>query len=160
MKIFQYAGSPCCGRACRPMKKLVMTAALGAAIFTALPAMAQPIEFVINGKTYAAELSEAEISKNFAARLPITVTFENFGSHERIAYLNPKLRIGNSATSCTPEAGDITYYIPWGNLAVFTHGFRYSENLAPMGKISPEGLAALRASGDKPVTIRRAVPNA
>lgn len=141
------------------MKKLVMTAAFTTAILTNSSAMAQPIEFVIDGNAYAAELSESEISKNFAAQLPITVSFENFGSRERIAYLSSKLKVGNSATSCTPQAGDITYYIPWGNLAVFTERFHNSENLAPMGKISPEGLAALKTSGNKPVTIRRAMPN-
>ncbi len=34
-----------------------------------------------------------------------------------------------------PSVGDITFYAPWGNLAIFYKGFSYSNGLIVMGKI-------------------------
>lgn len=84
----------------------------------------------------------------------MTLEFEDYGSVERIAYLNPKLDVGSAPTRTTPEAGDITYYVPWGNLAVFVRGFRPSESLVPLGRMSAEAMRALRDCGSAKVTLR------
>lgn len=121
--------------------------------------MAEEIQFVVNGRAYAAELNDNDAAKHLAERLPMTVAFENFGAVERVAYLKPELDTGSAPDHTTPKAGDLTYYIPWGNLAVFTGAFRPSENLVPLGRLSPEALEAVKASGSSPVTIRKAGQN-
>ena len=52
-----------------------------------------------------------------------------------------------------PPKGDIAYYIPWGNLAVFVRDFRPSDNLVPLGKLSSKSLEAIQESGSKDVEI-------
>lgn len=53
-----------------------------------------------------------------------------------------------------PETGDITYYIPWGNLAVFVKPFRESSGLMPLGHLTQEALDAIKASGNAKVVFR------
>ena len=48
--------------------------------------------------------------------------------------------------------GDITYYAPWGNLAIFYKDFGYSRGLVILGKID-SGLEALIVPGSLRVTI-------
>ncbi|MBM6703608.1 hypothetical protein H6A60_03785 [Sutterella massiliensis] len=117
--------------------------------------MAQDIEMAIGGKVYTITLEENDAAKALAARLPIKLQFEDFGAVERIAYLNPKLDVGNAPTRTTPKTGDLTYYMPWGNLAAFTGNFRSSESLVPLGRMSTEAIRALRDSGSADVTLRR-----
>lgn len=138
------------------LQKLVLThLAACAALALGGVAMAQDIEMAIGGKVYTITLEENDAAKALAARLPIKLQFEDFGAVERIAYLNPKLDVGNAPTRTTPKTGDLTYYMPWGNLAAFTGNFRSCESLVPLGRMSTEAIRALRDSGSADVTLRR-----
>ena len=116
--------------------------------------MAETIEMVIGENVYPVELNDHDAARDLTARLPMTVTFENFGSTERIAYLKQPLTIGSAPTATDPKVGDLAYYIPWGNICVFVKDFRHSEDLVPMGKMSSEATEALKQSGNQPVTFR------
>lgn len=63
-------------------------------------------------------------SRDLVARLPLTLSFEEFAGREKIGYLPEKLDAGDSPGS-EPDNGDLIYYKPWGNL-----GFYYN---APRG---------------------------
>jgi hypothetical protein len=58
---------------------------------------------------------------------------------------------GSIAVGC-PAAGDITYYAPWGTLAIFRKDFRYSDGLIKLGKIDG-AVAALDTSEELEATI-------
>lgn len=135
------------------MLKRILPIAL--AIFLAGEAvMAATIEMVVDNKVYNVELADHAAAQDFMSRLPMTLSFENFGQTERIAYLKNALKLGNAPTSTTPVVGDFAYYIPWGNVCVFIKDFRHSSDLVPMGKMSKEATEAVRKSGDRPVTFR------
>jgi hypothetical protein len=54
--------------------------------------------------------------------------------------------------------GDITYYAPWGNLAIFYRDFGYSPGLVRLGRID-SGIETLAASsGEVTVTVSRSTP--
>ena len=116
--------------------------------------MSETIQVSVDGKSYPIEMADNADARTFLARLPMTLTFENFGQTERIAYLKNALKLGNAPTSTTPVVGDFAYYIPWGNVCVFIKDFRHSSDLVPMGKMSEEATEAVRKSGDRPVTFR------
>lgn len=116
--------------------------------------MAATIEIVVDDKVYNVELADHAAAQDLMSRLPMTLTFENFGQTERIAYLENALKLGNAPTSTTPVVGDFAYYIPWGNVCVFIKDFRHSSDLVPMGKMSEEATEAVRKSEDRPVTFR------
>lgn len=116
--------------------------------------MTATIEMVVDDKVYNVELADHAAAQDLMSRLPMTLTFENFGQTERIAYLENALKLGNAPTSTTPVVGDFAYYIPWGNVCVFIKDFRHSSDLVPMGKMSEEATEAVRKSEDRPVTFR------
>ena len=112
------------------------------------------IQFEFNGAAVVGLLDESAAANAFLAQLPMTVKLEDYGSTEKIAWLPTKLRRADSGASMTPRRGDIAYYAPWGNLAIFRKDFRHSPGLISLGRIE-EGLAALDQAGAETVTIRR-----
>lgn len=115
--------------------------------------MAYTLNFHVNGKDYIESIDNTKDNATFVASLPLSIQFENYGSTERIAYLDPKLDILDNV-SCTPIKGDLTYYVPWGNLAVFKKDFRHSNGLYYIGHLSEDLLDAIVNSGDSTVTIK------
>ncbi|WP_293705134.1 cyclophilin-like fold protein [uncultured Parasutterella sp.] len=133
--------------------KFLTAAAITACLFLSGNVMAQNIQIKVGDKAYTCELNGNDAAKDFASKLPLKLKFEDFGSTERISYLPKALNLGSAPRSYDPQKGDLTYYIPWGNLAVFVRDFRPSDNLVPLGKLSPEALKAIQESGSKDVEI-------
>lgn len=48
--------------------------------------------------------------------------------------------------------GDLTYYAPWGNLALFYRDFGYANGLIKLGHID-DGIEVFNVSGTVTVTI-------
>lgn len=119
------------------------------------PLMAsQTIALEIGATTAFLELNDTDAANDFLARLPLSLSFEDYGATERIAYLKTPLNLGNSPRETTPVRGNFTYYAPWGNIAVFRKDFRFSEGLVPLGTLTKEALKAIETSGNTPVTFR------
>lgn len=116
-------------------------------------AMSETIQVSVDGKSYPIEMADNADARAFIARLPMTLTFENFGRNERIAYPKPALELEHAARHFKITRGTMIVYKPWGNIAIFLVDFPWSSDLADLGQISPEGLEAIRTSGDKPVTF-------
>ncbi|EHT14427.1 MULTISPECIES: cyclophilin-like fold protein [Klebsiella] len=112
------------------------------------------IEFVFKGVTVVGLLDESAAANAFLAQLPMTVKLEDYGSTEKIAWLPTKLRRADSGASMTPRRGDIAYYAPWGNLAIFREDFHHSPGLVKLGRVV-EGLKSLDQPGAAMVTISR-----
>lgn len=115
--------------------------------------MSKTIQVSIDGKSYPVEMADNADARAFIARPPMTLTFENFGRNERIAYPKPALELERSARHFEITRGTMTVYKPWGNIAIFLVEFPWSSDLADLGQNSPEGLEAIRTSGDNPVTF-------
>ncbi|MDO5532821.1 cyclophilin-like fold protein [Sutterella sp.] len=137
------------------LKKCVLVTAL---LTIGGGAMAAEIFLTTGGVTHAVTIEDHDAAKSLIAMLPLDLKFEDYGSVERISYLPRKLTLGNAPTRTTPAAGDLTYYAPWGNLAVFIGSFRTSDGLVPLGKLSREALDAVRSSGDHTVRLTAARP--
>ncbi|MDC7228755.1 MAG: cyclophilin-like fold protein [Sphaerochaetaceae bacterium] len=74
-------------------------------------------------------------SRNLVRMLPLTLTFKDYASTEKVAYLAEELSTENAPDGYEPTAGDLTLYAPWGNLALFYRDFSYSRGLIPIGTI-------------------------
>jgi hypothetical protein len=112
------------------------------------------IQLIIEGKAVTATLNDTPAARDFLSLLPLTLTLEDYASTEKIAYLPRKLTTKGTPAGFTPSAGDITYYAPWGNLAIFHKDFRYSEGLISLGRIDSGG-EALKARGALRAMIER-----
>lgn len=131
------------------MKLLTAAAAITTCLLMSGNVMAQNIQIKVDGKAYAGGLNGNDAAKDFAAKLPLKLKFEDFGSTERISYLPKSLNLGSASRSCDPQKGDITYYIPWGNLAVFVRDFRPSDNLVPLGNFLRKRLKPSKKAAPK-----------
>lgn len=142
-----------------PMFKTLSTALF---IFVALTGVASAngqenrvkIQFVFKGMKVVGSLEESAVTREFLAQLPLTVKLEDYGSTEKIAWLPAKLRQADARESMTPKRGDIAYYAPWGNLAIFREDYRHSPGLIKLGRVE-QGLISLNLSGAEVVTITR-----
>ena len=67
--------------------------------------------------------------------LPLELSFEDFNSTEKIAYLTEEIPSDGSPDQCDPDVGSLCYYIPWGNLCFFYRDFRPSSALIPLGQV-------------------------
>ena len=113
------------------------------------------IRFTIDGKELArATLRDNPTARDFLALLPVTVTVEDYASTEKIAYLPKKLSTEGAPAGSDPAVGDIAYYAPWGNLAMFYMDGPYACGLLPFGRID-SSIEVLRAAGTSKVTIER-----
>ena len=111
------------------------------------------VEIVVNGETATATLYDTPTGRDFASLLPLSLTLQDYADIERISDLPRRLSTAQAPEGMTPEAGDIAFYAPWGNLAIFVQGRPYARSLIPVGKID-SGLPALQRQGPLSVQIR------
>lgn len=107
------------------------------------------IKILIDGEILNAELYDNATAKDLISRLPLEVELEDYANNEKIFYPKPQLSTEGAPEGYDPSAGDITYYAPWGDIAIFYKDFSYSKGLISVGKISDEDLKHLNFSGKK-----------
>lgn len=110
------------------------------------------IRIRMNGNEVTATLIDNATSRDFASLLPLTLKLEDYGETEKIGYLPRKLSTEGAPPGSDPSVGDVSYYAPWGNLAIFRRDFRYSSGLIKLGKVDT-GMEALNVPGSVKVTI-------
>ena len=110
------------------------------------------IRLTVNGKVVSATLADNASARDFLALLPLSLTLKDYASTEKISDLPKKLTTQGAPAGIDPDVGDITYYAPWGNLAIFYRDFGYAAGLLKLGHIDT-GVEALKVSGPVQVTI-------
>ncbi len=114
------------------------------------------IRIDVDGQPVTASLDDNAASRDFAAQLPLSLTLTNYARIERIDYLPRKLVLEGATTGVPVKAGDLAYYAPWGNLAIFVEDGDgdYARGLVRLGKVE-SGLTALQRPGPLKVRIER-----
>ncbi|WP_455144536.1 cyclophilin-like fold protein [Brachyspira pilosicoli] len=115
------------------MRKIIITFFIGLFAMNAF-AQTTKIKLTFEGNEIYALINNSKAGDYFLSLLPLSVKAEDFNSTEKIFYLSKKLNTQNEPDGINPKAGDITYYAPWGNIAIFYKNFRYSNNLIYLGK--------------------------
>ncbi len=112
------------------------------------------IRVTIDGKPVDATLNDSPAAHDLASLLPLTLGLEDFHGTERIAYPPRKLTTENAPEPQAPKTGDLTYYAPWGNLAIFyKDGPSASSDLLVLGHIDAD---TDQLSGADRITIEAA----
>jgi hypothetical protein len=104
-----------------------------------------------DGRFLTATMEDSETARDFIALLPLSLVLDDYNKTEKISDLPKKLTTKGAPAASTPQAGDIAYYAPWGNLAIFYRDFGRSPGLIKLGTI--DSGEALRAAGPIDVTI-------
>lgn len=115
------------------------------------------IRIEIEGTTLTATLNDTDAARDFASLLPLTITLEDYNATEKIADLPRKLSTTGAPPGSDPEVGDIAYYAPWGNLAIYYRDFAYSAGIVKLGRIDGD-VEALRQESNLRATIVRIEP--
>lgn len=76
------------------------------------------IIITLDQQPYQATLADNPTAKAFYQILPLELNLDDF-ANEKIASLSKKLTTAQAPTHYKGKANDITYYAPWGNLALF-----------------------------------------
>jgi hypothetical protein len=105
-------------------------------------------------KVVTATLIDSKTTRDFISLLPLTLTLEDYARTEKISDLPKRLSTEDAPPGSDPSVGDIAYYAPWGNLAIYYRDFGYSNGLVILGKIDGD-IKALNVPGSVEVTIER-----
>jgi hypothetical protein len=111
------------------------------------------IRIVVGEQVLTATLASNATAQDFATLLPLTLTLRDYHHTEKISDLPRKLAMTGAPDGYQPAVGDITYYAPWGNLALFYQDFSYSYGLVRLGRLDA-GLEMLTAAGSKEQQVR------
>jgi hypothetical protein len=113
------------------------------------------IHLTIQDALLTATLHDTPTARDFASMLPLTLMLEDYAKTEKVSDVPRKLKTHGSPAGADPFVGDIAYYAPWGNLALYYKDFGYSDGLILLGKLDG-GVEALGVPGPLKVTIGRA----
>ena len=102
----------------------------------------------INGKTLTAELNDNSAARDFLTMLPLSLPLEDFNSTEKISDLPERLSTSGEPEGFEPVRGDLAYYAPWGNLAIFYRDYSWSRSLVKLGHITSGNMEALSSVGN------------
>jgi hypothetical protein len=110
------------------------------------------IRLKVVDKVLTATLIDSKTTQDFISLLPLTLTLKDYAGTEKVSDLPKKLSTEGAPSGSDPSIGDITYYAPWGNLAIFYRDFGYASGLVILGKID-SGIEAFVVPGSVKVTI-------
>lgn len=114
------------------------------------------ILITIGGKTIIASMENNASARDFISRLPLDITLNDYNdTTEKIFHPTPELTTEGVTRGCTPVPGDITIYIPWGNVGIFCKAWRQSNDLIKIGHIEKDGIEELSVAGDIDVRIEK-----
>jgi hypothetical protein len=113
------------------------------------------IRLKLEDKVLTATLNDSKAARDFAAQLPLTLSLTDYSRTEKISDLPKRLSTDSAPSGSDPSVGDIAYYAPWGNLAIFYRDFGYSTGLVILGKLD-SGVEALSGPGSLKMTIELA----
>lgn len=93
------------------------------------------IKLTFNNEQIIVKMMDNPTSRDFLDRLPLELSFSDYGGTEKISMLDTKLTNSKAPSGMDPFVGDFCYFEPWGNLAIFYKDFGYSNWLIRLGTI-------------------------
>jgi hypothetical protein len=113
------------------------------------------VQVTINGTPVTVTLQDNAAARDLLQQLPLSMEFKDYASAEKVAYPPRKLSTAGAPPGMTPSAGDIAYYAPWGNLALFYRDQPYASGLVKLGSLGP-GVEALKKAGALRISFQSA----
>lgn len=111
------------------------------------------IFLTVGSTAHRATLRDTPAGRDFAALLPLNLTLKDFAGTEKISDLPSRLSTAEAPTGAAADVGDIAFYAPWGNLAIFYRPSGYAQGLIVFGRLQTGTDHLAAATGDVPVTI-------
>lgn len=145
-----------------PSRRMLLATIGGSAL--SFPARAQPdttpgrtgtpmrLRLAFADQDFTATLEDNSSARDLFSMLPLDLTITDYSTNEKIAYLPRKLTGNGNARFGNEAVGDLCYYAPWGNLAMFHGAYRWSRGLIRLGRLD-QGPAPLLVRGEHPLRV-------
>lgn len=91
------------------------------------------------------ELEDNPATRDFYAKLPLTLEFSDYVGKEKISNALPKPLNTSGLNGYDPQVGDLFYFAPWGNLGIFYAKQPFHSGLVRFGSVDKETLAKLKS---------------
>ncbi|MCY9695439.1 cyclophilin-like fold protein [Paenibacillus alginolyticus] len=117
------------------------------------------IKLTFDNEEFIVKMYDNPTSRDFLTRLPLTLTFKEFGGFEKLSILDKELSTENAPSGSDPEVGDFGYYAPWKDVNMYYKDWSHSSGLVKLGKIE-SGIEVFSKklqdmNGDFAVTIQQ-----
>jgi hypothetical protein len=93
------------------------------------------IRIKFGDEVLTATMLDTETSRDFVAMLPLKLRLSDYAGAEKISDLPRELSTKHAPAGYDPSVGDIAFYSPWGNVAVFYKDAGYAKGLIHLGRI-------------------------
>lgn len=113
---------------------------------------AMRLRFVFADQDFTATLEDNPSARDLFSMLPLDLKITDYATNEKIAYLPRKLTEEASGPFGNEAVGDLCYYAPWGNLALFHGSYRWSRGLIRLGRLD-KGAKPLLVRGEYPLRV-------
>ncbi len=113
---------------------------------------AMRLRFSFADQDFTATLEDNPSARDLLSMLPLDLTIEDYATNEKIAYLPRKLTEDGSGRFGNEAAGDLCYYAPWANLALFHGPYGWSRGLIRLGRLD-QGAKPLLVRGEYPLRV-------
>lgn len=90
------------------------------------------IKITNEGLSATFKLNDSTAAADLAKQLPLTISVKNYSTDEKIFYPTP-LSVFNTPTS-NGQAGDLAYFAPWDDVAIFYRDFSAAPGLYQLGR--------------------------
>lgn len=119
------------------------------AVLTSQPATGETqIQVTIGDTVLTGRMWDNATARDLIAQLPLTLTFSDFSSLEKIASLPGELSTDGLPAGDDPLPGDIGYYAPWGNLVFYYGDVGYFNGIVRIGQFDGYIDAIASQTGD------------
>ncbi|WP_455617955.1 cyclophilin-like fold protein [Eisenbergiella sp.] len=95
----------------------------------------QLVRLTFDGGEAIVRLDDNAAAQDFVSQLPMTQTFEDFNSIEKICRLPEELATEGVESGVDPDIADVTLYVPWNTLVFYYEDYGYNDSLIPMGHV-------------------------
>jgi len=111
------------------------------------------IRLTVAGHDLTITPADGPAARDFLALLPLTLTLTDFHGIEKVADLPSRLSTGGEPDGTTGNAGDLRYYAPWGNLAIFYRDFGHAAGLVRLGAFDDASAVTVLRGLDGPTEV-------
>lgn len=106
----------------------------------------------IGDTTVPGQLWDNPAARDLAARLPLTLTFADYGGVEKTAALDPPIPMDGMPAGDDPNPGEIGWYAPASVVVLYYEDVASFPGIARLGTFDDDGIALL-ADGPGAVTV-------
>lgn len=106
------------------------------------------LHLTVGDRVIAVELNDSPTARDLAARVPLTLTFADFNSVEKIAELPAPLTTDGVPAGDDPEPNDLGYYAPSQDLVLYYGDVGYWPGIVRLGHLDEADMAFLQDQPD------------